>query len=441
MGTYRRPAIIDEAAGLKQANAEISKFNDDLKNLSQNISEASQEEEDGKKEEVNFKTLQAQNNEILDLLEKNKVQENQNTAKNLTTDTKPNAFLVPLGFDLKKQYNKYIEQGDKNKAQQMLKIPGTIKGAMTGLNNMRTELNTSLDVPRGGPKSINTHAMDNTLFKLTANTILDPDFKNMEASLSEDGTNIRFGLKDSPKINMNNFVSTLLDPNSPSLIQLNGDMKDVTNNMIGGGEGKQSVIEKVFENKKIKPNEQGKITFEEGNNVLGDIANYPQEAILNNQQYSSSIYPQALSQTLGVYSSIKDLDDVELDPMQLKIKTLWKDNPYGMTDPINDYNKNGTSIIGNYTGAQVSYDRANSPEVIWDREITQAALNNSYAQEHAYPMIDVKISQQGLKSTFERKVDPETGEVTRTLIDQELPSDNLTEEITSIYNPINPISE
>jgi hypothetical protein len=131
-----------------------------------------------------------------------------------------------------------------------------------------------------------------------------------------------------------------------------------------------------------------------------------------------------------VYSSIKDLDDVELDPMQLKIKTLWKDNPYGMTDPINDYNKNGTSIIGNYTGAQVSYDRANSPEVIWDREITQAALNNSYAQEHAYPMIDVKISQQGLKSTFEKTVDPETGEVTRTLIDQELPSDNLTEEMT-----------
>ena len=83
MGTYRQPAIIDEAAGLKQANAEISKFNDDLKNLSQNISEASQEEEDGKKEEVNFKTLQAQNNEILDLLEKNKVQENQNLDLNM----------------------------------------------------------------------------------------------------------------------------------------------------------------------------------------------------------------------------------------------------------------------------------------------------------------------------------------------------------------------
>jgi hypothetical protein len=45
-------------------------------------------------------------------------------------------------------------------------------------------------------------------------------------------------------------------------------------------------------------------------------------------------------------------------------------------------------------------------------------------------MIDVKISQQGLKSTFEKTVDPETGEVTRTLIDQELPSDNLTEEMT-----------
>jgi hypothetical protein len=56
-------------------------------------------------------------------------------------------------------------------------------------------------------------------------------------------------------------------------------------------------------------------------------------------------------------------------------------------------------------------------------------------------MIDVKISQQGLKSTFEKTVDPETGEVTRTLIDQELPSDNLTEETASIYNRINPISE
>ncbi len=441
MGTYRQPAIIDEAAGLKQANAEISKFNDDLKNLSQNISEASQEEEDGKKEEVNFKTLQAQNNEILDSLERNKVQENQNVTANLKKPSEPNAFLQQLGMDAKDKYLKHIAEGNKFAANQMLKLADGLKGTMTGLNNIKTELTSSLDVPRGGPKSINTHLIDNDVFKLGSSLITDPDFKNMEASLSEDGTNISFGLKGSPKFDMNKFTSTLLSPDSPPLIQLNGDMKDVTNNMIGGGEEKQSVIEKVFENKKIKPNEQGKITFEEGNNVLGDIANYPQEAILNNQQYSSSIYPQALSQTLGVYSSIKDLDDVELDPMQLKIKTLWKDNPYGMTDPINDYNKNGTSIIGNYTGAQVSYDRANSPEVIWDREITQAALNNSYAQDHAYPMIDVKISQQGLKSTFERTVDPETGEITRKLIDQELPSDNLIEETTNIYNPINPISE
>ena len=437
MGTYRQPAIIDNAAGLKQANAEISKFNEDLKSFAQ--SDATAEEDNGVAK--NFKTLQDQNNEILDLLEKNKVQENQNTASNLKKPSEPNAFLQQLGMDAKEKYLKHIAEGNKFAANQMLKLADGLKGTMTGLNNMKTELAASLDVPRGGPKSINTHLIDNDIFKLGSNLITDPDFKNMEASLSEDGTNISFGLKGSPKFDMNKFNSTLLSPDSPSLIQLNGDMKDVTSNMIGGGEGKQSVIEKVFENKKIKPNEQGKITFEEGNNVLSDIANYPQEAVLNNQQYSSSIYPQALSQTLGVYSSIKDLDDVELDPMQLKIKTLWKNNPYGMKDPINDYNKNGTSIIGNYTGAQVSYDRANSPEVIWDREITQAALNNSYAQEHAYPMIDVKISQQGLKSTFERKVDPETGEVTRTLIDQELPSDNLTEEITSIYNPINPISE
>lgn len=437
MGTYRQPAIIDNSAGLKQANAEISKFNEDLKSFAQ--SDATAEEDNGVAK--NFKTLQDQNNEILDLLEKNKVQENQNVTANLKKPSEPNAFLQQLGMDAKEKYLKHIAEGNKFAANQMLKLADGLKGTMTGLNNMKTELAASLDVPRGGPKSINTHLIDNDIFKLGSNLITDPDFKNMEASLSEDGTNITFGLKGSPKFDMNKFNSTLLSPDSPSLIQLNGDMKDVTSNMIGGGEGKQSVIEKVFENKKIKPNEEGKITFEEGNNVLSDIANYPQEAVLNNQQYSSSIYPQALSQTLGVYSSIKDLDDVELDPMQLKIKTLWKDNPYGMTDPINDYNKNGTSIIGNYTGAQVSYDRANSPEVIWDREITQAALNNSYAQEHAYPMIDVKISQQGLKSTFERTVDPETGEVTRTLIDQELPSDNLTEEITSIYNPINPISK
>jgi hypothetical protein len=426
MGTYRQPAIIDNAAGLKQANAEISKFNEDLKSFAQ--SDATAEEDNGVAK--NFKTLQDQNNEILDLLEKNKVQENQNVTANLKTPSEPNAFLQQLGMDAKDKYLKHIAEGNKFAANQMLKLADGLKGTMTGLNNIKTELAASLDVPRGGPKSINTHLIDNDIFKLGSSLITDPDFKNMEATLSEDGTNIRFGLKGSSKFDMNKFNSTLLDPNSPSLVQLNGDMKDVTNNMIGGGEGKQSVIEKVFENKKIKPNEKGKITFEEGNNVLSDIANYPQEAILNNQQYSSSIYPQALSQTLGVYSSIKDLDDVELDPMQLKIKTLWKDNPYGMTDPINDYNKNGTSIIGNYTGAQVSYDRANSPEVIWDREITQAALNNSYAQEHAYPMIDVKISQQGLKSTFEKTVDPETGEVTRTLIDQELPSDNLTEEMT-----------
>ena len=35
MGTYRQPAIIDNAAGLKQANAEISKFNEDLKSFAQ----------------------------------------------------------------------------------------------------------------------------------------------------------------------------------------------------------------------------------------------------------------------------------------------------------------------------------------------------------------------------------------------------------------------
>jgi len=457
MGTYRQPAIIDEAAALKQANAEVSKFNDDLSALYG--PQATAEEDNGVAK--NFKTLQDQNNEILDSLEKNKVQENQNTAKKLTTDTKPNAFLVPLGFDLKKQYNKYIEQGDKNKAQQMLKIPSTIKGAMTGLNNMRTELNTSLDVPRGGPKSINTHTMDNTLFKLTANTTLDPDFKNMEASLSEDGTNIRFGLKGSPKINMNNFVSTLLDPNSPPLIQLNGDMKDVTKNMAAGGENKQTIVEKVFETKGIKPNEQGIITFEEGNNVLDEIANYPQEAILNNQQYSSSIYPQVLDQTLAVYNEVKDKDGNELDPIQSQIKNIWDNNPYGMKDPVNDYKKNGSAIIGNYVGAQVAVNRQNSPEVIFDRKIVQLGLNEAYAREFARPIIETKpvveaevldmtTSQDQRKAKkLDRKKDDlpleeklnQMTESDRNQLAADRFNENLTEESANIYNPVNKIGE
>ena len=59
MGTYRQPAIIDQSAGLKQANSEISKFNDDLGSLYGPRATA-EDGEDGK-DSKSFKTLQAQN--------------------------------------------------------------------------------------------------------------------------------------------------------------------------------------------------------------------------------------------------------------------------------------------------------------------------------------------------------------------------------------------
>jgi hypothetical protein len=160
--------------------------------------------------------------------------------------------------------------------------------------------------------------------------------------------------------------------------------------MAAGGESKQTIVEKVFETKDIKPNEKGIITFEEGNNVLDEIANYDQEAILNNQDYSTSIYPQVLDQTLAVYNEVKDKDGNSLDPIQSQIKNLWDNNPYGMKDPVNDYKKNGSEIIGNYVGAQVAVNRQNSPEVIFDRKIVQLGLNEAYAREFARPIIETK---------------------------------------------------
>jgi hypothetical protein len=189
---------------------------------------------------------------------------------------------------------------------------------------------------------------------------------------------------------MNKFNANLMSPNGVSLIQTNGDMADVTKNMAAGGENKQTIVEKVFETKGIKPNEQGIITFEDGNNVLDEIANYDQEAVLNNQDYSTSIYPQVLDQTLAVYNEVKDKDGNSLDPIQSQIKNLWDNNPYGMKDPVNDYKKNGSEIIGNYVGAQVAVNRQNSPEVIFDRKIVQLGLNEAYAREFARPIIETK---------------------------------------------------
>ena len=61
-----------------------------------------------------------------------------------------------------------------------------------------------------------------------------------------------------------------------------------------------------------------------------------------------------------------------------------------MKDPVNDYKKNGSEIIGNYVGAQVAVNRQNSPEVIFDRKIVQLGLNEAYAREFARPIIETK---------------------------------------------------
>ncbi len=388
MGTYRQPAIIDQSAALKQANAEISKFNDDLGSL-YGPQATAEDGEDGK-DNLNFKTLQAQNNQILDELDLFRAQQNQSQVADLKKPSNPNAFLQQLGMDAKDKYLKHIAEGNKFAANSMLKLADGLKGTMTGLNNMKNELTASLDVPRGGPKSVNAHLIDNDIFKMGKNLVMDPEFKNFEASLNEDGTSLEFGLKGGAKFDMNKFNANLMSPNGVSLIQTNGDMADVTKNMAAGGDSKQTIVEKVFETKGIKPNKEGIITFEDGNNVLDEIANYDQEAILNNQDYSTSIYPQVLDQTLAVYNEVKDKDGNSLDPIQSQIKNLWDNNPYGMKDPVNDYKKNGSEIIGNYVGAQVAVNRQNSPEVIFDRKIVQLGLNEAYAREFARPIIETK---------------------------------------------------
>ena len=388
MGTYRQPAIIDQSAGLKQANSEISKFNDDLGSLYGPRATA-EDGEDGK-DSKSFKTLQAQNDKILDELDLWTAQQNQSQIAAMKKPSSPNAFLRQLGMDAKDKYLLHIRDGNKFAAQSMLKLADGLKGTMTGLNNMKNELTASLSVPRGGPKSVNAHLIDNDVFQMGKNLVMDPEFKNFEASLNEDGTSLEFGLKGQAKFDMNKFNANLMSPNGVSLIQTNGDIADVTKNMAAGGENKQTIVEKVFETKGIKPNEQGIITFEDGNNVLDEIANYDQEAILNNQDYSTSIYPQVLDQTLAVYNEVKDKDGNELDPIQSQIKNLWDNNPYGMKDPVNDYRKNGSAIIGNYVGAQVAVNRQNSPEVIFDRKIVQLGLNEAYAKEFARPIIETK---------------------------------------------------
>jgi len=208
MGTYRQPAIIDQSAALKQANAEISKFNDDLGSL-YGPQATAEDGEDGK-DGLNFKTLQAQNNKILDELDLFRAQQNKSQVADLKKPSAPNAFLQQLGMDAKDKYLKHIAEGNKFAANSMLKLADGLKGTMTGLNNMKNELTASLDVPRGGPKSVNAHLIDNDVFKMGKNLIMDPEFKNFEASLNEDGTSIEFGLKGGAKFDMNKFNANLM---------------------------------------------------------------------------------------------------------------------------------------------------------------------------------------------------------------------------------------
>ena len=98
---------------------------------------------------LNFKTLQAQNNQILDELDLFRAQQNQSQVADLKKPSNPNAFLQQLGMDAKDKYLKHIAEGNKFAANSMLKLADGLKGTMTGLNNMKNELTASLDVPRG----------------------------------------------------------------------------------------------------------------------------------------------------------------------------------------------------------------------------------------------------------------------------------------------------
>ena len=44
--------------------------------------------------------------------------------------------------------------------------------------------------------------------------VMDPEFKNFEASLNEDGTSLEFGLKGGAKFDMNKFNANLIHPDN-----------------------------------------------------------------------------------------------------------------------------------------------------------------------------------------------------------------------------------
>lgn len=443
MGTYRQPGIIDEAAGLKQANAEVSKFNDELDSLFG--PQATEEDGEDSKSSTSLNDIRSQNEEILNKLEINRINQDQKESAALFEKEKPNAFLEKLGFDLKDKFYDHAVNNRTNSMQQMLKLPGNLVGTMAGFNQLQDQVNNSLDNPRGGAGAVNTSLIDPNMFRLASNLITDPSYKNMKVDINDDGTDVNIGVGGYAKMSTNMFTANLMKKDTKPLVSINGNMQDVTTNMLNSGEGKQNFIETTLNQENIKPNEKGVISSEEGNKVLSKIAEYDQEKILNNQDYVQSIYPQVLDQTLAIYKEVKDKNNNELDPIQSQIKNTWENNPYGMKDPVNDYNKNGSTIIGNYVGAQVATNRENSPDVIFDRKIVQLGLNESYAREFARPIIDVKQEVQaeeydiktdttGKKSAFERKTDLETGEITRTFV-------GLTDETGDLYNQVNKIGE
>lgn len=405
MGTYRQPAIIDEAAGLKQANSEISKFNESLTGLAdaekrkENPCYGLEGEELIKcKKRTNdndaFKKLQADNQELLQKLETNQINASQNAVQDMMVSDLPgnknDDTFKKILLEAKKKFVDYSVSGDKMSANKVLKLGDTIKGTMTGLNSFAKDINLAMKNPSGGPNSINTHLINNDIFKMGSEMIFDPKLNNFNAKLADDGFGVDFGLKDGPSFSMEKFNSQLLNPDLPPLIPTNGDVSKVSSTLIAGKKDQPSIIDKTFEINGIKPNDKGKITFEEGNSVLNEFVNNDNEAVLNDQNFSASVWPSAVSKTLGVYSSIKDLDDAELDPMQLKIKTLW-DNNLLSNNPVEDFKENGSGFLGKWIGSAVSQDTANSEEVKMQREIVNMYINNDAAQKAVYPMIDIKL--------------------------------------------------
>jgi hypothetical protein len=406
MGTYRQPAIIDEAAGLKQANAEISKFNESLTDFAdaektrENPCYGLEGEEltkcQKKTEDDNaFKKLQEDNQNLLQQLEKKQVNASQNTVDSMMVSDLPgnknDDTFKNILLEAKKKFVQYSVEGDKMAAQKTLNLGNTIKGTMTGLKSFSDDITKAMKNPSGGPNSINTHLINNDIFKMGSEMIFDPKLNGFEAELSEDGFGISFGLKESSgsRFDMEKFNSQLLDPNSPPLIPTIGDVSRVSNSLIATKKDQPSIIDKTFEINNIKPNDKGRITFEEGNSVLNEFVSNDNDSVLNDQNFSASIWPSAISKTLGVYSSIKDLDDAELDPMQLKIKTIWDSNLISK-NPVEDFQKNGAGFLGKWIGSSVSQDSANSKEVIFQREIANTFINNDAAEKALYPMIDIK---------------------------------------------------